>query len=71
VTRSAELPRAFSAYYGADVATFLTTSPEEVVGRLALADPHGTLEATQRRAWEEEIHILRDALAGLSGALIL
>jgi hypothetical protein len=64
-------PRAFSAYYGADVATFLATSTEEVVGRLALADPHGSLEATQRQAWQEETHILRDALSGLIGTLFL
>lgn len=71
MTAAVEHPRAFSAYYGSDVAAFLAVSPEEVVGRLALADTHGTLEATQRQAWEEEIHILRDALAGLSGVLFL
>ena len=63
--------RAASAYYGTDVATFLSTSREELMGRLALADPHGSIEATQRQAWEEEIHILRNALAGLSGMLFL
>lgn len=71
MTASAEQPRAFSAYYGADVATFMATSLAEVVGRLALADPHGSIEATQRQAWEEEIQVLREALVGLSGALFL
>jgi hypothetical protein len=71
VTASGEHPRGFSAYYGADVAAFLAASPAEVVGRLTLADPHGSLEATQRQAWQEEVHILRDALAGLSGVLFL
>ena len=71
MTSSSEPLRAFSAYYGASVATFLTASPKEVIGRLALADSHRSLEATQRQAWEEEIHILRDALTGLSGMLFL
>jgi hypothetical protein len=71
MNQSAERSRAFSAYYGADVATFLAVSPEEVIGRLALADPHSSLEATQRQAWDEEIRILRHALTGLSGMLFL
>lgn len=38
---------------------------------LAMADMHGALDAEQRRAWEEEIGILRTALAGLAGMLFL
>jgi hypothetical protein len=63
--------RAFSAYYGAPVAEFLATAPDAVMGRLAMADTLGTLEAEQRRAWAEEIGILRTALVGLEGTLFL
>lgn len=63
--------RAFSAYYGAPVAEFLATAPDAVIGRLAMADTLGTLEAEQRRAWDEEISILRTALVGLEGTLFL
>jgi hypothetical protein len=62
-----QLRRATSAYYGATVAQFLATAPETVIGVLAMADMHGALDAEQRRAWEEEIGILRTALAGLAG----
>lgn len=63
--------RATSAYYGADIGTFLSTPPDAVLGRLVLADSHGSIEATQRQAWVEEIAILRDALPGVSGTVFL
>ena len=63
--------RATSAYYSATVADFLTTAPEAVIGRLAIADMLGALDAEQRRAWQEEIDILRTALVGLEGTLFL
>jgi hypothetical protein len=63
--------KGMSAYYGAAVVDFLATSPESVIGSLALADPHRALEATQKFAWAEEIRILRDALVGLDATLFL
>ena len=63
--------RAISAFYAAPVAEFLVTAPEAVVGRLAMADVHGSLDAEQRRAWDEEIGILRKALDGVDGTLFL
>lgn len=63
--------RAVSAYYGASVAEFLATPPEAVIGVLAMADLQGALEAEQRQAWEEEIDILRAALAGFEGMVFL
>ena len=63
--------RAFSAYYGATVSEFLATAPEAVIGRLTMADTVGTLDAEQRRAWAEEIDILRTALTGIDGTLFL
>jgi hypothetical protein len=71
VNGPAEQFRALSAYYGAEVATLLSATPEEVIGRLTLADSHRSLEATQRGAWQEEISILRDSLNGLPGVLFL
>ncbi|MGQ0735858.1 MAG: DUF2075 domain-containing protein [Acidobacteriota bacterium] len=53
------------------MAEFLATAPEAVLGRLAMADPHGSLDATQRHAWDEEIRVLRVTLAGLQGTLFL
>ena len=38
---------------------------------LAMADTRGALDAEQRRAWEEEIDILRVSLAGTEGMLFL
>jgi hypothetical protein len=49
----------------------LATAPETVIGVLAMADMHGALDAEQRRAWQDEIGILRTALAGLAGMLFL
>lgn len=72
VRRPAPHPRrAISAYYGASVAEFLTTASETVIGVLAMADMQGALDAEQRRAWAEEIDVLRTALAALGGTLFL
>ena len=49
----------------------MATAPETVIGVLAMADMHGALDAEQRRAWEEEIGILRTALACPEGMLFL
>lgn len=42
-----------------------------MLGRLVLADSHGSIEATQRQAWVEEIAILQEALSGIVGTVFL
>ena len=59
-----------SAYYSASIDGFLDSAPHYVLGILAEAHAHD-LEVEQRHAWEEEIALLRDALAGLEGTLFL
>lgn len=59
------------AAFSATIADFLETSVETVVGRLASAHAHRELEATQIRAWEEEVPILQDELRGLIGWIFL
>jgi len=59
-----------SAYYSAPVERFLTTEPHHVLGALAAAHSYD-LEVEQRQAWEEELLILKEALAALTGTLFL
>jgi len=63
--------RDFSAYFGGSVAEFLAAPQEAVIGRLALADAKGAVEAEQLGAWAEEVEILRKVLVGLEGTLFL
>ena len=63
------LPRS-SAYYSAPVDRFLDSDPHQILGVLAAAHTHD-LDVEQRQAWEEEIEILRGALAGLPGTIFL
>ncbi|MFA5910377.1 MAG: DUF2075 domain-containing protein [Vicinamibacterales bacterium] len=58
------------AYYAADVATFIAASPEQILGVLALRS-NFNVDQTQRDAWVGEIEILKDALTGTDGTLIL
>ena len=59
-----------SAYYSAPVDRFLESDPHQILGVLAAAHTHD-LDVEQRQAWEEEIEILRGALAGLPGTIFL
>ena len=63
-------PRRAPAYYWAPVPCFLAESPSEILGRLA-AENQFSLEGDQRDAWQQEIEILRNALAGLDGTIFL
>ena len=63
-------PGAISGYYVANVQRFLATPAAEVLGLLAGAHPHD-LEVEQKRAWLDEIEILHQALAGISGTMYL
>lgn len=62
--------RQISAYYGATVEAFLAAHPDQVIGRLAAANPF-VLDPEQGDAWQQEIQILRSALQGLTGTLYL
>lgn len=59
-----------AAAYAADIATFVATADQDVVG--ALAQPTGfTLTSEQRFAWREELPTLRAAIEGLTGWVFL
>lgn len=55
------------AFYGAPIETFLEASVPEILGNIALANHH-SIDATQQRAWEQEIHLLKVALAPHAGS---
>ena len=56
------------AYYSAPIHDFLKTTPEEMLGKLAM---HNTfsLEQLQRDAWLEEINILHEVLHRFQGTI--
>ena len=62
--------RQISAYYRASVREFLAAHPDQVIGRLAAANPFA-LDPEQRDAWQEEIRTLTAALQDLTGTLYL
>ena len=63
------LPEIYArAWYGATIDEFLRTELDAIVGRLSLAGSHD-LQQTQREAWVQQVVILKDALAGLSGSI--
>ena len=56
------------AYYDDSIANFLTTSPEEIIGKIALKNEF-SLEQTQKDAWLAEIIILKDVLPLYEGSI--
>ena len=58
------------AWYEASLDAFLTADAQHVLGTLTASSPYD-LDHEQVRAWREEITLLKDALAGLSGWLYL
>ena len=56
------------AYYYDSIANFLTTSPEEVIGKIALKNEF-SFEQTQKEAWLAEIIILKDVLPPYEGSI--
>jgi len=56
------------SYYSNSISSFLNSSPDEVVGRLALSNEF-SLEQSQRDAWLEEIRILDSVLPGFEGSI--
>lgn len=64
------LPEIYArAWYGATIDEFLRTESDAIVGRLSLAGSHD-LQQTQREAWVQQVVILKDVLAGLSGTIL-
>jgi len=62
--------RRVPAYYWAAVTQFLSTDVDSLFGILARSHDFD-LESQQKQAWDESIHILKTALAGLDGTLYL
>jgi len=55
-------------YYSDSIGNFLTSSKEEIVGKLTLSNDF-SLEQTQRGAWVEEIKILQKVLEPYKGSV--
>jgi len=55
-------------YYSDSIANFLKTSPNEILGTLALSSGH-TDEQTQKSAWLEEVLILKKVLTRWEGRI--
>jgi len=56
------------AYYDDSISNFLKTSPEEIIGKIALMNEF-SLEQTQKDAWLAEITILKDVLPIYKGSI--
>lgn len=56
------------AYYSDAIVNFLTTSPEEIIGKIALKSEFA-LEQTQKDAWLAEINILQEVLNPYKGSI--
>ncbi|MDP1854151.1 MAG: DUF2075 domain-containing protein [Candidatus Omnitrophota bacterium] len=56
------------AYYSDSISNFCKSSPEEIVGKLAINNDF-SLEQTQRDAWLEEINILHRTISSFQGSI--
>jgi hypothetical protein len=56
------------AYYNDSIENFLTTLPEEIIGKIALKNEF-SLEQTQKDAWLAEIIILKEVLPPYKGSI--
>lgn len=56
------------SFYSDSIVNFIKTSPEEIIGRLALGNQF-SLEQTQRDAWLVEIQILKEVLSPYKGSI--
>ncbi|CAN5297596.1 DUF2075 domain-containing protein [soil metagenome] len=59
-----------SAYYSSEIDSFRTTSPAAILGQLVQASQFA-VEGEQRDAWLAQIDILKQALEGIPGKLLL
>lgn len=66
------MPRfaASNAYYAADVATFLASAPDPILGEI-VRNSAFAVESEQRDAWIGQISLLQQALVGIEGAVFL
>ena len=56
------------AYYNNSIANFLVSSPEEIIGKIALKNEF-SLEQTQKEAWFAQIIILKEVLPPYTGSI--
>ena len=56
------------SYYSNSIAVFLSSSLDEVIGKLAVSNEF-SLEQAQRDAWQQEIQILQTVLPGFNGSI--
>jgi len=56
------------SYYSDSISNFCNTSPDEIIGKMAMKNEFA-LEQTQRDAWSEEISILHNVLSGFDGSI--
>jgi len=61
---------ASNAYYDADIATFIGTTSDVILGRIT-ANNAFAVDPEQRDAWLMEIEVLKRALAGVEGTIFL
>ncbi len=59
-----------SAYYAADVAEFIATSPDTILGSITASSAFA-IDATQRDAWVAQTEVLKRALEGVNGKIFL
>jgi Uncharacterized conserved protein (DUF2075) len=69
LTRTKLHPTMKRHYYSASIATFLATSPNEILGTLLKKSAGSTTKHTQRDAWLEEITILKNVLRETEGMI--
>lgn len=56
------------AYYSESISNFLSSTPEEILGKLSIGNTF-SLDQSQRDAWLEEIDILRETLQPYQGTI--
>jgi DUF2075 family protein len=56
------------SYYFDSISNFCKTTPEEIIGKLAINNEF-SLEQSQRDAWHEEIEILHETLVSFQGSI--
>ncbi|WP_139855909.1 DUF2075 domain-containing protein [Aequorivita sinensis] len=57
------------AYYNNTILGFLTEDSNSILGQLSLNHTNRSLEDLQKNAWVKQIHILKDQLKGINGAI--
>ena len=70
VPEGPSMPTIARAYYQSSFQDFLTACNEEILGQLSLGSEF-SVGPSQRNAWIGEFDVLRQALAGLDGFILL